>query len=63
MTYKDLLEILQNLSEEELNNTATVFCPDMDEYYPVECAYKVDSTQDQLDMGHLVICTKSYTNS
>lgn len=53
-TYKQLKRILDNMSEEELEQTATVYVGPMDEYMPV-CKTGFTSETDILDDGHLVL--------
>lgn len=58
-SYKDLLEILNQLSEEDLNQTITLYMENMDEYFPVLVEiYNVEAT-DTLDENHKVIILKS----
>lgn len=54
MTYRNLKELLSTMSERELNMTATVFVPGVDEYYAAAVAF-TDESQDVLDPGHPVI--------
>ena len=58
MTYGELLKLLQDFTDEELNQTATVSVDAspmaLDEFYPVKLVYTaIDS--DVLDPGHRVI--------
>lgn len=53
MTYKKLLSFLNNLSEEELNMTATIQISD--EFFAVSHASKTDDFDDILDANHPVI--------
>ena len=58
-SYKDLLEILNQLSEEDLDQTITLYMENMDEYFPVIIEiHNVEST-DTLDEDHKVIILKS----
>ena len=58
-SYKDLLEILNHLSEEDLDQTITLYIESMDEYFPVTIEiHSVEST-DILDEDHKVIILKS----
>ncbi len=53
ITYKDLQEILSNLSEEQLNSTVTVWLGTSDECFAATfCLYEED---DILDAGHPVL--------
>lgn len=56
ITYRELLESLQSLNEEELNQTATVRDQGTDEIYGVAFSYVTDSAvEDRLDDKHLVL--------
>ena len=55
MTYKKLLSFLNNLSDEELNMTATIQIGD--EFFAVSHANKTDNVDDILDANHPVIVT------
>ena len=55
MTYKQLLEILQACPEEVLEQTATVYICQTDEYLAVVSHDITLETNDVLDKGHLVI--------
>ena len=56
MTYKELLNQLSQLNEEQLNQDVAICSEDEDEYYQasVELVF-VDNTQDVLDLNHPVI--------
>lgn len=54
MTYKDLLEKLQGLSESQLNCNITVELGPEDEFYPAEFRISGDEN-DVLDPDHPVI--------
>ena len=56
MTYKDLLDQLQQLDEEQLNSDVAIWNDDLDEYYQssVEFVFATDECQ-VLDVGHPVI--------
>ena len=58
MKYRKLLAILQNLSEEQLDQDVAVYVGDVDEVFPVAMANVVDEEQDVLDPGHLVLTTE-----
>jgi hypothetical protein len=45
---------LKTATVDELNQTVTVYVPDMDEYYPVVDTDTVSET-DTLDEGHLFL--------
>ncbi len=53
ITYRQLLEKLQTLNEEQLNQTATVSLDESDEMVPIECVSEAMS--DVLDEGHIVL--------
>ena len=58
-SYQDLLEILKELSEEDLQQTITLYMENTDEYLPVIIEmHNVEST-DTLDKNHKVIILKS----
>ena len=56
MTYKELLDQLQQLNEEQLNQDVAIWDEDNDEFYQqdVDLLF-VDETDDVLDAGHPVI--------
>ena len=56
MTYKELLNQLQQLNEEQLNQDVCIWDEDNDEYYQqdVDLLF-VDNTQDVLDVDHPII--------
>ena len=54
MTYKELLESLNELSAEQLNQTVTVYNAADDEYYPVNSC-NVSLVDDVLDKDHFFI--------
>jgi hypothetical protein len=54
MTYKELLEMLSKLNQEQLNQTVTMHHHFSDEYYPVsQCGIVCDT--DVLDENHFVL--------
>lgn len=55
MTYKQLLEILQACPEEVLEQTATVYIGQTDEYVAVVSHDITLETNDVLDDGHLIL--------
>ncbi len=62
MTYRDLLDYLQEVEEElggeeKLRQNITV-CVSGDEHYPVDGMYITDKSTDILDPGHLVLATR-----
>jgi hypothetical protein len=56
MTYKELLNRLQQLNNEQLNQDVCIYDGAMDEYYQlkVELVFATDA-QDVLDIGHPII--------
>ena len=56
MTYKELLNQLQQLNEEQLNQDVAIYEPCADEYWQdkVELVFATDA-QDVLDAGHPII--------
>jgi hypothetical protein len=56
MKYKELLLQLQELNDEQLNQTVTVYDEGTDEYYQlkVELVFATDA-QDVLDINHPII--------
>ena len=56
MTYKELLDQLQQLNEEQLNQDVAIWDEDNDEFYQqdVDLLF-VDNTQDVLDVDHPII--------
>jgi hypothetical protein len=56
MTYKELLNQLQQLNEEQLNQDVAIWNDLLDEYYQLDVGLVfVDNTQDVLDVDHPVI--------
>lgn len=58
-SYKDLLEILNQLSKEDLDQTITLYMENMDEYFPVVIEIHTIESTDILDDNHKVIILKS----
>ena len=54
MTYKELLALIQVMNETALNQTATVYCSNCDEFLPISHLSIAEDT-DVLDDGHFVI--------
>lgn len=52
MKYRNLLEMLQNLTEEELDKDVTVLSNGIGEFYPVVNAVFYADDSDVLDQGH-----------
>ena len=56
MTYKELLNQLQQLNEEQLNQDVAIWDDVGNEYYQSDVYFEIaDDTQDVLDVGHPVI--------
>ena len=56
MTYKELLNQLQQLNEEQLNQDVAIWDDVGNEYYQSDVYFQfADDTQDVLDVGHPVI--------
>ena len=55
MNYKTLLEQLQGLTPEQLEQTATVYCRDYDEYFIITAIGETDESCDVLDSGHKIL--------
>lgn len=55
MTYRELRKFLQEMVDERLDDTATVYDAELDQYIPVVTMEIVDDQQDVLDEGHAVI--------
>ena len=56
MTYKELLNQLQQLSEEQLNQDVAIWDDVSNEYYQSDVYFEfADDTQDVLDLNHPVI--------
>lgn len=58
MQYKKLLEVLQQMSPEQLEQDAVVLDKEVGEYYPVQSIEFEDET-DVLDKGHGVLTIKN----
>jgi hypothetical protein len=52
LKYRNLLEMLQLMTDEELNCTVTVLAKGVDEFFPVEPALFYADQIDVLDQGH-----------
>ena len=56
MTYKDLLNQLQNLAEDQLNSNVAVYDTGTDEYYQLNVEFVFTTSEcDVLDVDHPVI--------
>jgi hypothetical protein len=58
MTYKELLQQIMALDEEQLNQTVTVYEPYLDEYIAVVHT-RTTSTVDVLDENHFYLVLKA----
>jgi hypothetical protein len=56
VTYAHILNYLQQMDEEELLQTATVYDSDADEFKAIEQVDVTDDTCGVLDPGHVVFC-------
>lgn len=54
MTYKQFAEYIMGLTEQQQNQTVTLFNPRADEYYAA-CVSYTDESCDVLDPNHLVL--------
>jgi len=55
MTYKQLLQQLQQLSEEQLNSDVAIYDTGTDEYYQLQVELVFTTQTDVLDVDHPVI--------
>ena len=56
MTYKELLQELQQLNEEQLNSDVAVYDTDTDEYYQLKVEFVFATEECQvLDVDHPII--------
>ena len=53
MKYRELLEVLEGMTEDELNQDATAYLNAEDEFVPVTSVLVADATQSVLDVGHV----------
>ena len=51
-TYRDLLIMIQAMSEDQLDSTPTVYDSDSDEYYPATTILTASDTHQVLDENH-----------
>lgn len=57
LTYKQLADIINNMSAEQQNQTVTIYVPgEVDGYFPT-CIVYTDEDCDVLDPGHPVLLT------
>ncbi len=54
-TYKELKNKLQSLPKERLDDTATVYIENEDEYYPIVATATSTEKNDVLDTGHFYL--------
>ena len=52
MTYRDLLEYIKSMNDEQLNQDVTVLDAATVEFYPVEDISFADNEEPVLDAGH-----------
>ena len=55
MNYRELKQILNSMTESELDQTATVYVNEEDEFYAVNSVRISDESCDQLDPEHLYL--------
>jgi hypothetical protein len=55
LTYRDLKNWLQNLTDEQLGMTATVYDSDLNEFYPVTTSYLSDTEDILGSINHPVL--------
>lgn len=55
MTYADLFQWAECLTEDELKQDVTIYDADVDEYYPVKTLNFAAGKQGVLDRGHTVL--------
>jgi len=51
-TYRDLLVLLQSMTEQQLDCTPTIYDPDSDEYHPVTTFLTASDTNQVLNEDH-----------
>ena len=51
-TYRDLLRMLQSMTNEQLDCTPTIYDPDSDEYYPATTLLTASDTNQVLNENH-----------
>ena len=59
MTYKQLLDKLNNIPEQRLNDHVTVYDHGTGEFMGVQAFLIADQTQDVLDEGHIYLTMNS----
>lgn len=60
MTYRELLEDLQNLPDERLDDTATAYDPYQEDFIAIVHTHEADENDsDQLEEGHLYLVLKA----
>ena len=55
MKYKHLLDILNDMTDEELEQDATAYLNAEDEYVPISAVLVADKSQSVLDVGHVYL--------
>ena len=53
MTHRELLKILEGMTEDELNQDVTAYLNAEDEFVPVTSVLVADDSQSVLDVGHV----------
>jgi len=55
VSYRQLLDVLKEMNDNDLDNTVTVYSPYQDEYFAVEKTRVSDCSIDVVDPGHLIL--------
>ena len=55
MTYRELMEAIQKMSEEQKDMTATVYLSNIEECLPVASIRETCETESILDVGHPIM--------
>lgn len=55
LTYRELLLVLLNLSEDDLDTTAIIWDRDEDEFYPVRTIDRSKKSDSELDKNHFIL--------
>lgn len=55
MTYRELQEAIQKMSEEQKDMDATVLLSTINECLPITCIRETNMTESTLDVGHPVM--------
>ena len=55
LTYRQLLEMLNGMPEENLDDTATVHLSNENEFHPVQSCFPVGAGNSVMDEGHYIM--------